>query len=411
MRCHQNHYSRTRFLSIFITVLSVNLAAVFSLDTVNQVREHGYPLKTYKFWTPDKYLLGLERIPYSKDGNGTIGRPVLLLHGLFLSSVIFTLNSSSLSFVLSDAGFDVWLFNARGLGLSRALNIYARDGAPPRMNKISWDFSWHEMGVLDMTTAIDFVLNETGYSKIDILGYSLGTTMALAGLSNRPKYNDKINKLVLMAPTSRLKELGMPLSMVRRYARLITVFLNRVNFLRFSKDPDTKYRMISNICSVKYVFEICKWFIDLAQGVSTPLSNDSVVSILSVFPQPVSSRTLKHYIQLMISRRFCHYDFGPAANMRLYGTVKPPDYNLFKVTAPTYVIHSKDDTIASPMDVKWLVNNLPNVKYVYYIDNVLFGHLSFSLSPDMKELVNLPTAHFLLDDTHENSVRKRKVSS
>lgn len=62
-----------------------------------QIKGLGYPLKTYQTWTVDKYQLGLERIPYSKHGNGVIGTPVLLLHGLYLSSAIFAINNSSLS--------------------------------------------------------------------------------------------------------------------------------------------------------------------------------------------------------------------------------------------------------------------------------------------------------------------------
>lgn len=47
-----------------------------------------------------------------------------------------------LGFVLSDAGFDVWLYNTRGVGLSRTLSIYKRPGSLPNMNRISWNFRY-----------------------------------------------------------------------------------------------------------------------------------------------------------------------------------------------------------------------------------------------------------------------------
>lgn len=84
-------------------------------------------------------------------------------------------------------------------------------------------FSFHEMGVYDMTTTIDFILKNTGYSKLDVVGYSLGTTISLVCLTDRPEYNSKINKLVLMAPTSRLKSSGMPLKMLRQYSSFLKV--------------------------------------------------------------------------------------------------------------------------------------------------------------------------------------------
>lgn len=48
-------------------------------------------------------------------------------------------------------------------------------------------------------------------------------------------------------------------------------------------------------------------------------------------------------------------------------------------------------------DVRWLISQLPNVKEVNYIDQIPFGHFSFSLSPIMKEVVNSYIANKLLD--------------
>lgn len=79
------------------------------------------------------------------------------------------------------------------------------------------------MGVYDLPTAIDFILKKTGYSKLDIVGYSLGTTISLVCLSDRPEYNSKINKLVLMAPTSRLKSAGAPINIFRLFPNTVKV--------------------------------------------------------------------------------------------------------------------------------------------------------------------------------------------
>lgn len=64
---------------------------------IKKIKENGYPVETHQLWTVDKFLLGLERIPYSKHSNGTVGKPVMLIHGLYLSSFIFAINNSSLS--------------------------------------------------------------------------------------------------------------------------------------------------------------------------------------------------------------------------------------------------------------------------------------------------------------------------
>uniref|UniRef100_A0A2H8TSX5 Lipase n=1 Tax=Melanaphis sacchari TaxID=742174 RepID=A0A2H8TSX5_9HEMI len=380
------------------TIIFAIFDYVACLESAEKIKEFGYPLMTYQVRTVDKYLLGLERIPYSKHRNKSIGKPVLLLHGLYLSSAIFTINNSSLSYVLSDAGFDVWLFNARGVGLSRKLSIYKESRLQPKMNSISWNFSFHEMGVYDMTTVINFILKSTGHSKLDVVGYSLGTTISLVCLSDKPEYNSKINKLVLMAPTSRLKSSGMPLNIIKQFSKIVNIFLDGFNFFPYTNDPDTTYRLIRRMCTNESAFKYCRQFIDFAQGIILPINNDTILDIVSEFPQPMSSKTLKHMLQLLTSGRFSHYDYGSYGNLLHYHTKMAPDYNLSRITAPTYIVYSKNDTLVHPMDVKWLISQLPNIKDVHYIDKIPFGHLSFSLSPIMKEVVNMYITNTLLDN-------------
>lgn len=60
------------------------------------------------------------------------------------------------------------------------------------------------MAVYDLPAAIDLVINVTGYSKIDIGGVSLGATLPIMLLSEKPEYNEKVRNLVLMGPATRL---------------------------------------------------------------------------------------------------------------------------------------------------------------------------------------------------------------
>lgn len=49
------------------------------------------------------------------------------------------------------------------------------------------------------------------------------------------------------------------------------VFLNEFNFIPYTEDPDTTYKLIRRMCTNKNIFIHCKNFIDLAQGISLPL--------------------------------------------------------------------------------------------------------------------------------------------
>lgn len=60
------------------------------------------------------------------------------------------------AFILARAGYDVWLGNNRGSKYSNAhLTLSTKD-------KEYWDFYQEDMGLKDLPTFIDFVLETTG---------------------------------------------------------------------------------------------------------------------------------------------------------------------------------------------------------------------------------------------------------
>lgn len=62
------------------------------------------------------------------------------------------------------------------------------------------EFSFHEMGVLDLPAVIDYVLHVTQRQTVTLIGHSMGTTLTFAGLSAKPDMNRKINLFVALAP-------------------------------------------------------------------------------------------------------------------------------------------------------------------------------------------------------------------
>lgn len=66
-------------------------------------------------------------------------------------------------------------------------------------------FSFHEIGVLDLPAFIDYILGETGFEKLTYIGFSQGTTALLVLTSMRPEYNEKIVEANLLAPVAFLK--------------------------------------------------------------------------------------------------------------------------------------------------------------------------------------------------------------
>lgn len=107
-----------------------------------------------------------------------------------------------LAYLLADAGYDVWLVNARGTEPSRA---HVRLNPNGLSQKDYWRFSFHEIGTYDTPAIIDHILNTTNHQKLTYIGFSQGTTSFLAFASMRPEYNQKLLDVHLLAPVYELK--------------------------------------------------------------------------------------------------------------------------------------------------------------------------------------------------------------
>lgn len=68
--------------------------------------------------------------------------------------------------MLADLGYDVWMGNVRGNRYSKQHRWLVTD------SKKFWKFSFHEMGKYDLPVLIDFILNKTGFKKIQYIGHS-----------------------------------------------------------------------------------------------------------------------------------------------------------------------------------------------------------------------------------------------
>ena len=157
--------------------------------------------------TEDGWSLHLRR-ERSLHPTASPRRPVLFVPGLGMNGFIFHHHPDGASFAqfLTVRGFDAWSLDLRGSRSSHP---------PPGISR--WSATMADMAFLDLPSAIHHILRETGSSSLDLIGCSLGGTLAYAALGAQS------------LPVRRLVTMGSPLrwtartSLVRSYARVGTL--------------------------------------------------------------------------------------------------------------------------------------------------------------------------------------------
>lgn len=185
-------------------------------DVLTLINAHGYKGESHLVTTEDGYILKIHRIP---PRNARSSRyPVFLMHGLLAASADFVITGPNvaLAYYLADAGFDVFMGNARGNKHSSRHQTFHSD------SKDFWSFGWHEIGYYDVPAMIDYVLKITKQAKTFYVGHSQGTTSLLVLLSRRPEYNSKIIQAHLMAVSAYRNALPDSLDRVLEFQSLVS---------------------------------------------------------------------------------------------------------------------------------------------------------------------------------------------
>ena len=129
--------------------------------------------------TPDGWRLALHR--YRPHANGP-GTPVVLCGGYGCNRRFLDADErASLARFLSRRGFDAWLLELRGRGLSHPIAACRRPGA--------WTFD--DLATIDVPAGIAYVAAATG-RRVAWIGHSMGGMVLYAYLGCHPKAADSV---------------------------------------------------------------------------------------------------------------------------------------------------------------------------------------------------------------------------
>ncbi|GAB0100094.1 Lipase [Sergentomyia squamirostris] len=357
------------------------------LTTIELIHKYRYYAELHNVTTKDGYMLELHRISGGEEYPPKPGKPVvLLMHCLLGSSADWIIlgPDMALGYLLSNHNYDVWMGNARGNRYSRnhiSLNPENRD---------FWFFSWHEIGIYDIPTMIDYILEITKQKKLFYIGHSQGATSFWVMLSEKPEYNSKIILMQAFAPVAFMANPRSPV--VQGFAQNLPAVeaafasLGIYEFLPSSDWLRTSTQMLCTESSpVSYM---CKNALFLVAGFDPRQMNSSILpQYLGHMPAGSSARQGFHYCQLANHKGFKQYDFGGLENFRRYHRLDPPDYRLKRTLVPTVLHYSSNDWVINKTDVEKLASVLPNVYQRHLIPMDDFNHFDYVIATDVKDLL------------------------
>ena len=152
----------------------------YGLSTPEVIGRRGFGYELHSVLSLDgSFENGIYRILPPATRTGRTGYPVLMVHGLLLSSNNYLVTGDdgfadepddvmgvNLGFEIAKRGYDVWLLDQRGIGFSRNNTRFSPDQPG------YWDWSLDDMALFDLPAVIDYVIQQTGHKTIGCLGYS-----------------------------------------------------------------------------------------------------------------------------------------------------------------------------------------------------------------------------------------------
>ncbi|KAJ9595467.1 hypothetical protein L9F63_013378, partial [Diploptera punctata] len=277
--------------------------------------------------TEDGYILQMQRIHSCYSTPYAIAKPVVLIvHGIFSTSNDFVLHcNQSLGFKLAELGYDVWLGNLRGNPYSRSHVKLDPDASE------FWDFR-------------------------------------------------RIRAAVAMAPLAYMS--GVTSHVMNVLAKLCKPLRNVIG-----KNRDKEILPHTDIHTSLALKTCCISEISCRKFFKTTNFNDDINIDTDILPQimcynPTGSSlgTFSHYLQLINSGEFQHYDWGKKKNMEVYGSHKPPAYPLCDINSPIIMVVSQSDQIATYKNARRICEEIGDNCELYLVQDTSLSHMDFVFS-------------------------------
>ncbi|XP_027357180.1 triacylglycerol lipase 2-like [Abrus precatorius] len=353
---------------------------------VSSVTVQGYTCQEHEVTTQDGYILSLQRIPEGRGeviGRGIKKQPVIIQHGVLVDGMSWLLNppEQNLPSILADNGFDVWIANARGTRYSH------RHTSLDPSSQAYWDWSWDEMVTYDLPAIFYYVSTQTG-QKINYVGHSLGTLVALASFSEGKLVN-QLKSAAMLSPVAYLSYMKTALGVIAAKS-FVGEIITKIGVAEFDPKGLPIVKFINSLCLQPGVD--CKDFLTAITGDNCCLNSSTVDLFIMNEPQPTSTKNMVHLSQTVRSGVLTKFNYEkPDINIKHYGAVNPPIYNLSNIpqNLPLFLSYGGKEALSDDIDVR---NLLDDIKFhdvdklsVQFVKD--YAHADYIMAFNAKDIV------------------------
>ena len=303
------------FGATLLTSTKASDAGDIHKDFFRIAQDNGFDVRTHRVVTEDGYILSVFRLHPYDETPSAIHPPLFFQHGLLDSADAFITGVGELAppFVAAREGYDVWLGNSRGNKYSKEhVKLDSKDPA-------FWEFDWEKMGDFDIPATIDYILSNTEFTRLTVIGHSQGTSQMFYALSHlEESLASKITLFIAMAPVTLMNHQTSPLvNFIARHLSLITKTARLLHINEFFPANYLTTGTFRLICGT--IPDLCKLFESMLFTEDTSVDNTERFSVyMGHFPSGSSIKGMLHYAQIVNARQFQRYDFGVKENMRAY---------------------------------------------------------------------------------------------
>lgn len=337
--------------------------------------QHGFKEESHLVHTPDGFKLTLHRLKPENNGFKSNGKAVYFQHGLLMTSDVWVVmldKDDNLPFRLCELGYDVFLGNNRGNKYSNKHEKYNSDRTE------YWDFSIDEFAMYDIPSSIDYILKLKQIPSLTYIGFSQGCSQILSSISINNDLNEKIERLILIAPATT------PKGLKNRLLNSIINFDPTLIYMLFGRKILMKSVMFWR--KITYPPMFVK-LIDLPNDLlfNWKSRNINIMQKLVSYYHLYSTTSVKcvvHWFQIIKSKKFQMYQEKDYFQPFQYPT------NMTINVRKLLIIYGMSDSL---VDIDILVGQLPDFKHMLFTqvkEGAVVGrkHLVDNLEIDVEDV-------------------------